>query len=202
MKLLDFALAPNPRKVRVYLAEKGISLPIEAIDVMGGQNRTPEFLAQHPLGGLPVLVLDDGTWLPESLAIIEYLEELHPDPPLIGVTPQERAQVRATERVCELGVLSNLGTIFQHTSPFFAGRVKQSAETAEAARTRLNNNLAALDAMIADKPFVAGSRPTIADCTLFAALELANFGGIEIAPVFGNVLRWHADFKKRPSAAA
>jgi glutathione S-transferase len=202
MKLHDFAGAPNPKKVRVYLAEKGLSLPVQAVDILSGQNRTPEFLARNPLGGLPVLELDDGSHLTESLAIIEYLEELHPTPPMVGATPLERARVREAERICELGVLNSVGIIFQNTSPFFAGRLKQSADTAENARARLGNNLRVLDTKLATSPFVAGSKPSIADCTLLAALEFAAFAGIEIPAEFQHVHRWHGDFKKRPSAQA
>ena len=201
MKLYDFALAPNPRKVRVYLAEKGLTIPLEPVDIVSGANRTPEFLAtKNPLGGLPVLELDNGTCLTESLAIIEYLEELHPEPPMIGRMPLERARVREAERLCEIGVLLNVATIFQNTSPFFASRLKQSAEAAENARPRLAAALRVLDKRIDGQPFVCGDRPTIADCTLFAALEFASFGGIPIEPAASNVHRWWEAFKQRPSA--
>jgi glutathione S-transferase len=202
MKLYDFAGAPNPRKVRVYLAEKGITVPIEAVDIVSGQNRTPEFLKINPLGGLPVLELDDGSILTESLAIIEYFEELHPEPPMIGTTPLERARVRATERICEIGVLSAVGTIFQNTHPFMAGRFKQSADAADTARMRLDANLKVLDSKIGSQPFVAGAKPTIADCTLFAALEFGVFAGVEISAEHKNVQRWWQAFKQRPSANA
>ena len=204
MKVLDFALAPNPKKLRVYLKEKGLDLPIEQVDVMSGQNRTPEFLSRvNPLGGLPVLELDDGSHLTESLAIIEYLEDLHPTPPMLGATPLERARVRETERIADLGGLLQVGTIFQNTSPFFAGRVKQSAEAAENARGRLAATLQVLDAKTGAKKFLCGDRPTIADCTLFAASEFANFAGATID--FGalpNLARWYETFKQRPSAQA
>lgn len=202
MKLYDFSGAPNPKKVRVYLAEKGIKVPIEPVDIVTGQNRQPEFLKKNPLGGLPVLELDDGTYLPESLAIIEYFEELHPEPPMIGTTPLERARVRALERICELGVLSAVATIFQNTHPFMAGRLKQSPEAAENARNRLAANLRVLDARINGQPFVAGNRPTIADCTLLAALDFAEFAQVPLDPAFGNVARWYAAFRQRPSAQA
>jgi glutathione S-transferase len=202
MKLYDFAGAPNPKKLRVYLAEKGITIPVVPVDIVTGENRRPEFLAKNPLGGLPVLELDDGTILTESLAIIEYLEELHPEPPMIGRTPLERARVRELERICELGVLLSVGTIFQNTHPFMAARLKQSAEAAENARKRLATHLAVLDARIGSNPFVAGARPTIADCTLFAALEFTEFAGVALDPAHRNVARWHAEFKKRPSASA
>jgi glutathione S-transferase len=204
MKLYDFALAPNPRKVRVYLKEKGLDLPLAPVDIMTGQNRTPEFLKSvNPLGGLPVLELDDGSHLTESLAIIEYLEELHPNPPMLGATPLERARVRETERICEVGGLNNIGTIFQNTSPFFAARVKQSADTADTARSRLATNLKVLDGKIGKNQFLCGSKPTIADCTLFAAFSLAEFAGIDLALASApNVQRWYEAFKQRPSAQA
>jgi glutathione S-transferase len=202
MKLYEFAGAPNPRKVRVYINEKGINVPPEPIDILTGQNRSPEFLKKNPLGGLPVLELDDGSHLTESLAIIEYLEELHPEPSMLGTTPLERARVREAERICEIGVLSNVGTIFQNTHPFFAQRVKQSPEAADNARTRLNAALTVVNGRLAQHEFVAGSKPTIADCTLLAALDFAAFSGIELDPKLSNVHRWYGEFKQRPSAQA
>lgn len=202
MKIYDFAGAPNPKKLRVYLAEKGLQVPIEAVDIISQQNRTPEFLKKNPLGGLPVLELDDGSCLTESLAIIEYFEEQHPTPPMLGTTAIERARVREAERICELGVLSNVAQIFQNTHPFMAGRLKQSADAAENARARLAASLKVIDQKIDGKPFIAGERPTIADCTLHAALEFADFAGVVIDPAFRNLGRWRESFKKRPSAAA
>lgn len=202
MKIYDFAGAPNPKRLRVFLAEKGINVPVEQVDIISGQNRTPQFLAKNPMGGLPVLELDDGSHLPESLAIMEYFDELHPNPPMIGSDPVERARVRAAERIAELGVLTPIGTIFQNTHPFMAGRLKQSPDAAENARARLQANLAVMDNLIGNHPFVVGKKPSIADCTLLAALDFATFAGIEIDPSFKNLNRWYADFKKRPSAEA
>ena len=202
MKLYSFYGAPNPKKVRVYLAEKGIQVSVEEVDIVSGQNRQPEFLSKNPMGGLPVLEFDDGTYLPESLAIIEYFEETHPEPPMIGATPCERARVRALERMAELSVLNRVATIFQNTHPFFAGRIKQSTDTAETARQQLTAALKILNAEIGSRPFVAGERPTIADCTLFAALEFADFAQVAIDPSCRNLARWHAAFKQRPSAQA
>ena len=202
MKIYDFGGAPNPKKLRVYLAEKGISVPMDQVNIITGDNRTPEFLKKNSLGGLPVLELDDGSHLTESLAIMEYFEDLHPSPPMIGTTPLERARVRALERIIEIGILLRVATIFQNTHPFMAGRIKQSADAAENARTQLAGTLKVVDQKIAQHPFVAGERPTIADCTLLAALDFAEFAGVAIDPAFANVARWHADFKKRPSATA
>ena len=202
MKIYEFVGAPNPRKLRVYLAEKGVSVPSEQVNIISGENRTTEFLKKNPLGGLPVLELDDGSYLTESLAIMEYFEELHPNPPLIGTTPVERARVRALERMIELGILTRVGTIFQNTHPFMAARVKQSPEAAEAARTQMNATLKVIDDKIGKRPFVAGERPSIADCTLLAALEFGEFAGVPLDPAFSNVARWYTEFKKRPSAQA
>ena len=202
MKIYDFVGAPNPKKLRLYLAEKGISVPMQQVNLIAGETRAPEFLKKNPLGGLPVLELDDGSYLTESLAIMEYFEELHPNPPMMGTTPIERARVRALERIIEIGVLMRVATIFQNTHPFMAGRIKQSADAAENARTQLAGTLKVVDEKIGKTPFAAGVRPTIADCTLFAALEFADFAGIPLDPAFTNVGRWYADFKKRPSAAA
>jgi glutathione S-transferase len=202
MKLYDFAGAPNPKKVRVYLAEKGIAVPIEPVDIVSGQNRTPAFLAKNPLGGLPVLELDDGTYLSESLAIIEYFEELHPAPPMIGTTPLERARVRVLERIAELGVLGSIAVVFQNTHPFMAGRLKQVPETAENARARLAGNLKVLEEAIGSRPFVAGARPTIADCTLLAAVDFAAFAGVPLDGAGPNLARWAEAFHQRPSAQA
>jgi glutathione S-transferase len=203
MKIYDFVGAPNPKKLRVYLAEKGLTIPLEQVNIAAGENRKPEFLKKNPAGGLPVLELDDGSHLPESLAIIEYLEELHPNPPMIGTTPLERARVRALERVCELGVLSRVAAYFQNSHPFMAGRIKQSADAAENARTGLAGVLKMLDAHVGKGPFIAGPRPTIADCTLYASYEFGEFAGIplgEVDPSLRNLAAWHAGFRERPSA--
>ena len=202
MKIYDFVGAPNPKKLRVYLTEKGLRIPFEPVNIVTGDNRKPEFLKKNPMGGLPVLELDDGSCLSESLAIMEYLEELHPTPPMLGTTPRERARVRELERIAELGILSAVGQYFQNTHPFMASRFKQSPEAAENAKARLAANLKVLDAAIGAKPFVAGERPTIADCTLLAALEFAEFSQAPVDPGCKNVARWYRAFKERPSAAA
>ena len=202
MKLYEFSGAPNPKKVRVYLAEKGIDVPSQQVNIIAGENRQPEFLKKNPMGGLPVLELDDGSYLPESLAIIEYFEELHPNPPMIGTTPLERARVRSLERLIELSILGRIAGVFQNTHPLFAGRLKQSPEAAESARTALVANLKILDEKIGSNAFAAGSKPTIADCTLLAAMQFAEFAQIPIDASNKNVHRWYESFKQRPSAAA
>jgi glutathione S-transferase len=202
MKLYDFVGAPNPKRVRVYLAEKGLKVPTQQVNILSGENRAPEFLAKNPMGGLPVLELDDGTYLPESLAIIEYLEDLNPTPPMIGTTPAERGRVRSLERIAELSILGRVAQIFQNSHPFFAGRIKQSPDAAENGRNMLKGALRILDGIVGKGPFVAGARPSIADCTLYAAFDFAQFAGVPIDPECGNLQKWYAGFKERPSASA
>lgn len=200
MKLYGFAFAPNPRKVLTYVREKGIPFDYVSVSIATGEHRRPEFTAKNPMQGLPVLELDDGTVLTESLAIIEYLEEVFPSPPMIGTTPIGRQRVRATERLCEMSVLMRVGRIFRNTHPMFAGP-GQMPELAEQARKELPGVLAILDRMVGDNEFVAGPSPTIADCTLFAAFNLASAGGVEIDPSAKNLTRWWEAFSARPSAA-
>lgn len=204
MNLYVFPIAPNPTKVRLYLAEKaagGAEIPITEVTVnlSEGEQRQPEHLSRNPFGKLPVLELDDGTCLIESLAIIEYLEERHPDPPLIGRDALERARVRELERIADLGVLFPVARIVHATnSPLGAPPVPAIAEQARAA---LPDALGVIDARLADgRPFLAGDRPSIADCTLAAAFQFARFGKVEIDPAFANLARWENEYRGRACA--
>ncbi|MGI9432684.1 MAG: glutathione S-transferase family protein [Myxococcota bacterium] len=200
MKLYTFPVAPNPTKLAVYLGEKGLEIPSQIVNLVKGEQRQPEFLAINPLGALPVLELDDGTHLCESLAIIEYLEELHPEPPMIGTDPVERARTRELERTIDLGVLMRVARIVHNTrSPL---GLPPNEAAAELDRERLRGALGHLDTRIEQKPFVRGEKPTIADCTLFAAFRFAEFGQVELDPGCENLHRWHADFRQRPSTGA
>jgi glutathione S-transferase len=206
MKLYFFPIAPNPTKVRLYLAEKAaggkpIALDEQLVDIREGEQNRPEHVARNPFARLPVLELDDGTYLIESLAIIEYLEERHPDPPLIGRDALERARVRELERIADLGVLIPVGRIIHATnSPLGLPPVP---EVATHYRKVLPATLRFLDERLADgRPFVAGPHPTIADCTLQAALQFARFGKVEIDPAYTNLARWDAAYRERPGAQA
>src|SRR5215471_5287453 len=125
MKLYSHALAPNPRRVRIFAAEKGIELALQDIDILAGQSRTPEFLAKNPSGGVPVLELDDGSCLAESVAICRYLEGLHPEPNLFGRDLREQAQIEMWNRRMELELFAAIGRTVQNTSSIFQGRFKQ-----------------------------------------------------------------------------
>lgn len=204
MKLYDFGPAPNPRRLRVYLAEKGLSVPRVEVSLLAGQQRTPEFLAVNPMGSLPVLELDDGTVLTESGAIIEYFEELHPEPPMLGTTPLERALARRLDRIAEVSVLFRVARYFHATLALLPGATK-SPELAAWALADLPKGLSVLDGELAGRPFLAGERVTVGDCTLFACFEMARFAELELERCGGEhreLARWYGAFRERPSAAA
>lgn len=199
MKLYTFPVAPNPRRLNTYLGEKGLRVPTRIVNLTKGEHRQPEILALNPLGGLPFLELDDGAILTESLAIMEYLEELHPEPSLIGRTPVERAKTRRLERICELGVLFRVGRIVHNTRSPLPGVVGNPA-IAEQACAELPAVLRVLDAELGAQPFLAGGRPTVADCTLFGAWEFGRMFGVDLGAEHANLRCWHQAFLARPSA--
>jgi glutathione S-transferase len=204
--LYFFPVAPNPTKVRLYIAEKelgGASLGVEQslVNLPAGDQGAPEHLARNPFGRLPVLELDDGACILESLAIIEYLEELHPDPPMIGRDARERARVRDLERVCDIGVLMSIGRIVHATrSPL---GLPPNPAVAEHARPALERTFEVLEETFGDgREFVAGARPTVADCTLAAALQFGRFGEVALDSRFEKLHAWDRRYRERPSAKA
>ena len=199
MKLYVFPVAPNPTKLRSYVAEKGIAIEQVMVDLREGAQRRPEFRAKNPLGRLPVLELDDGECISESLPIIEYLEELYPHPPMIGRTPLERLRVRSAERLVDTGVLGPTALIVHATrSPL---GLPPRPEMAGFFRARLDEALPLVDARLAAAPFVCGEHPTIADCTLWAALGFARFGEVEIPERHRQIARWRDEFARRPGGS-
>jgi glutathione S-transferase len=202
MKLYDFALAPNPRRVRIFLAEKGIAVPTEQIDLFQGANRAPEALRRNPFGGLPVLELDDGTCIAESVAICRYFEELHPEPPLMGVGAVDRAIVEMWNRRMELDLFRHIGGYFQHTSDIFKNRIRQLPEIAESSKEAALARMKLIDGLISDRRYIAGDRYTIADITAFCAFGLGEIAGLTIPGELQNLTRWYAEVSARPSARA
>lgn len=205
MKLYVAPVAPNPTKVRLYLAEKreaGTPIPVEEVPVnlRKGEQKSPEHRARHPLGKVPVLELDDGSMLCESLAIIEYLEELHPDPPLLGRDALERARVRELERLADIGVLIPIAVIVHATRSPLGWPPNPGAEAFF--RERLPDALRVLDDRLSDgRPFLAGRAPSVSDCTLAAALQFGRFGGVELDPSFEHITRWDAAYRVREGPA-
>jgi glutathione S-transferase len=202
MKLYDSALAPNPRRVRVFLAEKGIEVPTVAVDIVKAENRQPAFLAKNPLGGVPVLELDDGTIIAESTAICRYFEELKPEPPLMGTDGRDRAIVEMWLRRIEFEVAFPIMQTFRNTHAFFKGRIPQVPEWGAICKKRAIEQLAWLDGELADRPFVAGDRYTIADITLLIGADFGRVSEIRIDPEHKNLIRWYAEVSSRPSARA
>ena len=202
MKLYDSTMAPNPRRVRIFLAEKGITVPIEQVDIGKAVNRQPPFLAKNPLGGVPALELDDGTVIAESVAICRYFEETQPQPPLLGVGAKDRALVEMWQRRMELELFRHVTGCFQNTHAFFKGRIPQVPEYGEVCRDAARKRLAWLDGELANRPFVAGDRYTIADITALCAVDFGRVSDIRIAPEQKNLQRWYDAVSTRPSAKA
>src|SRR5271168_4908324 len=177
MKIYDFTLAPNPRRLRIFVAEKGLKIPLEQVDIFARDNRKPEMLAKNPAGGLPVLELDDGSHLAESVAICRYLEGLHPEPNLMGKDNHERAVIEMWNRRIELGLFGMLARTFQHSSELFKDRLKQIPEYGASQRAAAEQQFKWLDEQIGNKPFIAGNRFTIADITAEVAVDFGEFAG-------------------------
>ncbi len=203
MKLYNSNFAPNPRRVRVFLAEKAVSIPRVEVDLAGLQHKTPEYSAVNPFQVIPALELDDGTVIGESIAICRYIEELHPEPNLFGATPLERATVEMWQRRVEWHLLLPIAQVFRHSHPHMSKMEDpQVADWAAANRPRALRNMMIFDEVLRDRPFVAGERFTVADITGLVALDFARSARIAIPPELTHLTRWHESLKARPSAAA
>ena len=202
MKIYDFTQAPNPRRVRIFLAEKGITVPLEQVNLATGDNRKPEFLKKNPMGGLPVLELDDGTCIAESVAICRYFEEMKPEPPLFGTTAKEKAVIEQWNRRMEMEVLAMTAGAFRNTSEFFKGRIPQVPEYGEVCKNAAIKRLEWLDGELANRQFIAGDRFSIADITAMVGIDFGRTTGIKIQENQKNLARWHQAVSSRPSAKA
>lgn len=201
MKLYDYD-APNPQKVRIYAAEKGFELQCEQVAVLEHGLRAPAMLAKNPLAQVPFLELDDGHIIRESLAIIEYLESIHPEPPMLGSNPLERARIQELDRLAELGIMLEAANFVHHTVPFFADLGPQSEQGGQMASNIFQKKLKIMDSEIGENEFVAGGRPSVADCTLYSALDFAAKFGLKVPEELKNLRRWQSAFAERPSASA
>ena len=202
MKLYDSALAPNPRRVRMYLAEKGIKVPTVQVDIGKAENRAAEYLKKNPMGGVPILELDDGSILAESVAICRYFEELNPNPPLFGSDARDKAFVEMWQRRMELNVLMNTAGAFRNTHAFFKGRIPQVPEYGAVCKEAAAKQLEWLDGELAGRRFIAGDRFTIADITALIGIDFGRVSDIRIQPGQKNLTRWHEEVSARPSAKA
>jgi glutathione S-transferase len=203
MKLYDGGRAPNPRRVRIFLAEKGITVPIEQVDLGAYQHKSAAFAAVNPVQRVPVLVLDDGTVIAESIAICRYFEALHPDPPLFGVGAKEIAEIEMWNRRLELHLLFPIAHIFRNTHPAMKElEVPQVPAWAEANKPRVMEFLDIFDRALKDRPFAAGDRYTVADITGLVAIDFVKPAKLAVPDTCVNVRRWHAAVAARPSASA
>ena len=203
MKLYDGGRAPNPRRVRIFLAEKGVSVPLVPVDLGSLEHKGAAYTAINPVQQVPSLVLDDGTVLTETVAICRYVEELHPDPPLFGTDALSRAQVEMWQRRIEFGLFSTIAAVFRHLHPAMARmEVPQVPAWGEANRERVGAFLPILDRQLADNAFVCGGAYTIADITGLVCIDFLKLARLSVPEDLTNVRRWHAAIAARPSAKA
>jgi glutathione S-transferase len=203
MKLYNSNLAPNPRRVRIFLAEKGVEIPRVEVDLAKLQHKAPEFSALNPFQTIPVLELHDGTRIAESIAICCYLEELWPEPNLFGLTALERAMIEMWQRQLELRLLLPIAQVLRHSHPHMAEMENpQVPEWAAVNRPRALHAMTIIDEAPRDRPFIAGDRFTVADITGLVALDFAMPARIAVPPELANLNSWRERLKARPSAAA
>jgi glutathione S-transferase len=209
MKLYEYAPAPNPRRVRIFLAEKGIALPTVHVDLRANEQFTPAFRAVNPDCTVPVLELDDGTRIADVMAICVYFETLQPQPPLMGVGAQDRANVTAWQRRAEREGFFAVAEAFRNSTPAFKGRALPGADDyeqipalVERGRARVARFFGMLDFCLADREFVAGNQYSIADITALVAIDFAGWIKLRIPDEHSHLRRWHGGVSARPSAKA
>jgi glutathione S-transferase len=202
MILHDLSAGMHPRRVRIFMAEKGISIERREVDAAGGANALPDFLRLNPLGKLPVLELDDGSAIAESLAICRYLEALHPQPPLMGQTPQGSAHIEMWTLRMDHELSQPIALAFVHSSDFYRGRVEQVPEVAGWARNRALQTMAWLDDELAERSHIAGDDYTLADIVAQCACVLGKAVGLRIPPEKTHLSRWFTLVSARPTARA
>ncbi len=203
MKIVEAAPAPNPRRVRIFLAEKDIDMPFEQINIMEKEHKTEEFAALNPFRTVPVLVFDDGNTLCESIAICRYFEEQQPEPPLFGTGPMERAMIEMWQRRVELGLLFRVAQTLRHTNPKM-GHLEspQFPEWGEANRERVGDVLGSIDRQLSDHRYIAGSNYSVADITGLVAMDFMKPARVARPDGLDNLDRWYRDVSARPSAQA
>jgi glutathione S-transferase len=202
MKILQTKTAPNPRRVRVFLAEKGIEVPYEEVDIIKGL-KTPEYTKVNPFQRVPVLVLDDGTPIAETMAICRYFEETKPEPALFGKGARQRAIVEMWNRRMELGLLACVAQAFRHLHPAAAQlEVPQVPAWGEANKPRAQEILQIMDRELATRRYIAGDEFSVADITALVAVDFAKPARVERPAGLTHLARWHEEVSARPSAKA
>jgi glutathione S-transferase len=203
MKFYD-SVGPNPRIVRMFMAEKGIDIPKQTVDLRGGENRQEPHLKRNPMGQMPTLELDDGSYLAEITAICEYLEEKNPKPAMIGSTAEERAECRMWTRRVDLNICEPLanGYRFGEALKFFEKRIPVAPEASPGLKKIAASRLQWLNGQLDGREYLCGKRFTLADIFLFGWLEFGNQVGQPLDPANSNIVGWMARVGARPSAKA
>ncbi len=195
--------AGNPRRVRIFIAEKGLNIPRVDIDFSKKDNQTSEFLKLNSLGEVPILELDDGTAISESTAICRYLESQHPDPALFGTNNKEIAHIEMWDRRIEFHIFAVMSNIVRHEVEFFADKVEQVPEYAATQRRYIHKKWAWLNSEMADgRPYIAGNSFSVADITAMAALMASDWLKVGPKPELEHVSRWSEVVRNRDSWSA
>jgi len=194
--------APNPRRVRIFLAEKGIDLAETPLDLRKREHKSPEHRERNSLGQVPTLELDDGTMISETVAICRYFEEIQPNPRLFGETPAQKANVDMWVRRIEFQLMIPVGNFWRHAHPFTAALLTQYKDFGETNRETYANAQKWLDRELADRPFIAGEVFGMADICALSTVDFANWIGLPIDAERANLTAWHTRVSARPSAAA
>ena len=204
MKIYEFSAFPSPRRVRMFLAEKGINdIRYVPVDVLGGEARGEAFLSKNPLGEVPVLELDDGTFISETTAISRFFEELEPAPALFGTTPHEKAVVEMWQSRLETGLMGAISTYYHHATPGFGPmEADQNKAWGERSLDRALATMRLLDAELNGRTFIAGDGFSIADITALCAIDFAKACEIEIPSELSSLRAWYARVSSRASASA
>ena len=203
MKLYDLPASPDARRVRIFIAEKGIEIATVPVNMMEGENQTEEYLAKNSLGRMPLLELDDGTCIAESMAICRYLDELNPEPALFGRDALERALVEMWQRRMEFEFLMPMISVFRHTGEMWKGRLTQIPEMAEVDSKNVKARMEWLDKELAGKQFIATEEYTVADITAQCAFVMGKAAlGMRIPEELSNLNEWWARVTSRPTARA
>ena len=202
MKIYETKTAPNPRRVRMFLAEKGIDMDYVQVDIQKGENLSAEMRAKNPLGKIPILELDDGTCIAETDAICTYFEALHPEPSLMGSSVLEKGTIAMWQRQVELALMLQVGMCFQHTTGYFKDRMVPVPEYGKEAGINASKYLNILERRLELNTFIAGDTFSIADITALCAIDFARVVDIRIKDEQTNLLRWYDSVNSRVSAKA
>jgi glutathione S-transferase len=194
--------APNPRRVRIFLAEKGVDLPETPVDMRKREHKSPEFREKNPSGQIPVLELDDRRTLSETVSICRYFEALHPEPPLFGQGAYEQAEIDMWIRRVEFVLMTPVGMFWRHAHPYTASLLTQFKDFGESNRETVTNAMTWFDRQLQDREYIAGAHFSIADICALTTIDFADFIGLPMPESATHLKAWHARVSARPSAAA